>query len=88
MPPPRLARPVVILSDDLKNRALPNIVCCPLTKQLNPEWRSRLQIRCRAFLAEVAVDQIRVLSMSRLTSKIGHVSTRNADELRRLIAEI
>jgi len=34
-------RPVVIVSDDLRNRALPKVVCSPLTKQLHPDWRSR-----------------------------------------------
>ena len=81
-------RPVVIVSDDLRNRALPNVVCCPLTKQLHPDWRSRLQVRCGGLLAEVAVDQIRVLSKSRFTRKIGHLSTTDAEELRRLIAEM
>ena len=81
-------RPVVIVSDDLRNRVLPNIVGCPLTKQLHPEWRSRLRVRCGRLLAEVAVDQIRVLSKSRFTRKIGHLFTREAEELRRLIAEM
>ena len=81
-------RPVVIVSDDLRNRALPNVVCCPLTKQLHPDWRSRLQVRSGGLSAEVAVDQIRVLSKSRFTRKIGRLSTRDAEELRRLISEM
>ena len=81
-------RPVVIVSDDLRNRALPNVVCCPLTKQLHPGWRSRLQVRYGGLLAEVAVDQIRVLSKSRFTRKIGHLSATDAEERRRLIAEM
>lgn len=81
-------RPVVIVSDDLRNRALPNVVCCPLTTHLHPDWRSRLQVRCGGLLGEIAVDQIRVLSKSRFTRKLGHVSTAKAEELRRLIAEM
>ena len=81
-------RPVVIVSDDLRNRALPNVVCCPLTKQLHPDWRSRLQVRSGGLVAEVAVDQIRVLSRSRLTRRIGRLSTTDAEELRRLISEM
>jgi mRNA interferase MazF len=69
-------RPVVIVSDDLRNRALPNVVFCPLTKQLHPDWRSRLQVHGAGLLAEIAVDQIRVLSKSRFTRKIGRLSTR------------
>ena len=81
-------RPVVIVSDDLRNRALPNVVRCPLTKQLHADWRSRLQVRCGGLLAEVAVDHIRVLSKSRFTRKIGRLSTTDAEALRRLIAEM
>jgi len=73
-------RPVVIVSDDLRNGALPNVVCCLLTKQLHPDWRSRLQVRCGGLLAEVAVDQIRVLSKLRFTRKIGHFSTTPAKD--------
>jgi len=79
---------IVIVSDDLRNRALPNVVCCPLTKQLHPDWRSRLQVRCGGLSVDIAVDQIRVLSKSRFTRKIGHLSARNAEELRRLISEM
>ncbi len=81
-------RPVVLVSDDLRNRALPNAVCCPLTKQLHSDWRTRLQVRCGGLLAEVAVDQIRVLSKSRFTRKIGHLSAAKAEELRRPIADM
>jgi mRNA interferase MazF len=55
-------RPVVIVSDDLRNQLLQTVVVCPLTSQLHPQWRSRLQVRCASRPAEIAVDQIRVLS--------------------------
>jgi hypothetical protein len=37
---------------------------------------------------EISVDQIRVLGKSRLTRKIGRLSTKDAEELRRLICEM
>ncbi len=81
-------RPVVIVSDDLRNQLLQNVVVCPLTSQLHPAWRSRLQVRCAGQLAEIAVDQIRVLSRARLGRKIAHLPAADAEALRRLISDM
>ncbi len=81
-------RPVVIVSDDLRNQLLQTVVVCPLTSQLHPAWRSRLQVRCAGRPAEIAVDQIRVLSRARLTRKIAHLSAAEAENLRQLISEM
>lgn len=81
-------RPVVIVSDDLRNQLLQTIVACPLTSQLHPQWRSRLRVRCAGKRAEIAVDQIRVLSRSRLTRKIAQLSAGDAEALRELIREM
>ena len=81
-------RPVVIVSDDLRNQRLQTVVVCPLTSQLNPQWRSRLQVRCAGKPAEIAVDQIRVLSRIRLARKIAQLSAANAETLRQLISEM
>ncbi|MBU6399870.1 MAG: type II toxin-antitoxin system PemK/MazF family toxin [Verrucomicrobia bacterium] len=81
-------RPVVIVSDDLRNQLLQTVVACPLTSQLHPQWRSRLRVRCARRAAEIAVDQIRVLSRARLTRKIAQLSTAEAEALRRLISEM
>ncbi|MCW5555169.1 MAG: type II toxin-antitoxin system PemK/MazF family toxin [Verrucomicrobiae bacterium] len=81
-------RPVVIVSDDLRNQLLQTVVVCPLTSQLHPAWRSRLQVRCTGQPAEIAVDQIRVLSRARLTRKIARLSAAEAEKLRQLISEM
>ncbi len=81
-------RPVVIVSDDLRNQLLQTVVVCPLTSQLHPAWRSRLQVRCAGQPAEIAVDQVRVLSRARLTRKIGQLSAAEAENLRQLISEM
>jgi mRNA interferase MazF len=81
-------RPVVIVSDDLRNQLLQTVVVCPITSQLHPAWRSRLQVRCAGRPAEIAVDQIRVLSRVRLTRKIAQLTAREAEGLRRLISEM
>ena len=81
-------RPVVIVSDDLRNQVLQTVVVCPLTSQLHPAWRSRLQVRCAGQRAEIAVDQIRVLSRARLARKMGQLLAADAGRLRQLISEM
>jgi mRNA interferase MazF len=81
-------RPVVIVSDDLRNRLLQTVVVCPLTRQLHPRWRSRLAVSCAGQPAEIAVDQIRVLSKSRLSRRVDRLSPAAAEVLRRLISEM
>jgi mRNA interferase MazF len=81
-------RPVVIVSLDVLNSALETVVVCPLTTKLHSRWRSRLQIQCQGKNAEIAIDQIRTISKSRLKSKMGNLTAGDARELRRLISEM
>ena len=81
-------RPVVIVSLDVLNERLQTITVCPLTSQLHPGWRTRLQVRCGGNQSEIAVDQIRSLSRSRLGERIGALSDAEATALRRLITEL
>jgi mRNA interferase MazF len=81
-------RPVVIVSLDVLNDVLETVVICPLTTKLHARWRSRQQIKCGGKSAEIAIDQIRTISKSRLISKMGTLSTKEAQELRRLISEM
>jgi len=81
-------RPVVIVSLDVLIEHLQTVTVCPLTTQSHPTWRSRLQIRMGGREAEIAVDQIRTISKSRLGSKIGLLSENEAAVLRRIITEM
>ena len=81
-------RPVVIVSLDALNERLQTVTVCPLTSQLHPAWRSRLQVRCAGQEAEIAVDQIRTISKSRIGAPIGTLSDAEATALRRLITEM
>jgi mRNA interferase MazF len=81
-------RPVVVVSLDEMNAALDTIVICPLTTRLHPRWRSRLQIRCAGKPAEIAVDQIRAISRSRLRGRIDFLTPLAALQLRQLITEM
>ena len=81
-------RPVVIVSLDELNKRLRTVTVCPITSQLHPSWRCRLRIKLAGRDAEIAVDQIRTLSASRLGDIAGALSEEDAARLRRLITEM
>jgi mRNA interferase MazF len=81
-------RPVVIVSLDALNERLETVTVCPLTSRLHPSWRTRLQVRAGRRPAEIAVDQIRTISKTRLGRKIGALTEQEAGALRRLITEM
>jgi mRNA interferase MazF len=81
-------RPVVIVSLDELNALLQTVTLCPITSQLHPVWRCRLPVRCDGRPAEIAIDQIRAVSKTRLGSRIGALSADEASALRRLITEM
>lgn len=84
----RKRRPVVIVSQNEMNLHLNTVVICPLTTQLHPLWRSRLQVTCQNKQAEIAIDQIRTISKIRLKKKIGKITDEKSAQLRRLITEM
>jgi mRNA interferase MazF len=81
-------RPVVIVSLDVLNERLQTVTVCPLTTQLHPAWRTRLGVRIGRRDAEIAVDQIRTISKSRIGKKLSTLSAKDASALRRLITEM
>ena len=81
-------RPVVIVSRDVLNACLQTVTVCPLTTQLHPTWRSRLQVLCNGRPADIAVDQIRTVSKTRLGARVGALSEDEAASLRLLITEM
>ena len=81
-------RPVVIVSLDELNARLKTVTICPITSQLHPAWRCRQPVRCVGRPAEIAVDQIRTVSKTRLGSRIGFLTAEEASALRRLITEM
>lgn len=84
----RKIRPVVIVSQNEMNRYLETLVVCPLTSNLHPQWKGRVQVTCAGKKAEVAVDQIRTISKLRLKRKIGKLTEEEAYQIRKCIAEM
>jgi mRNA interferase MazF len=81
-------RPVVIVSLDVLNARLTTVTVCPLTTQIHPAWRTRLAVHVAGRDAEIAADQIRTISKTRLGRKLGVLSSKDASALRRLITEM
>jgi mRNA interferase MazF len=81
-------RPVVIVSLDALNAHLQTVTVCPLTSQIHAQWRSRLQVECAGQPAEIAVDQIRVLSKARIGKRMGSLQRKDISALQRLITEM
>ena len=82
-------RPVVIVSRDVLNDRIDTVTVCPLTTQRRPGWRSRIGIHVSGGRdADIAVDQIRTISKTRLGRSPGKLSEADARALRRLITEM
>lgn len=81
-------RPCIIVSLDVLNAVLPTVVVCPLTTVLRPHWRTRLQVTGAGKPADVCADQIRTVNKSRLTRKIGALSSADAVALRELLTDM
>jgi mRNA interferase MazF len=84
----RKTRPAVIVSLDALNRALETVVVCPMTSQLHPDWRTRLQVKLKGKSCDIAADQIRTVSKGRMRKKLGSLSPRDVAALRRLLGEM
>ena len=70
------------------NRLIEIVVVCPLTTNIHPRWRGRIQVICDGRDTEIAVDQIRAISKRRLGRRIDRLSRPDALELRRVISEM
>ncbi len=81
-------RPCVIVSRDELNAHLSTVVICPVTSSLHPQWRTRISINCAGRKGEICVDQIRTVSKTRLTKKIGKLSKKESSSLARLLTEM
>ncbi len=81
-------RPCVIVSMDSLNASLTTVVVCPLTSTLRPAWRTRLRVTVAGQPSDVCVDQIRVLSKTRLTKKLGALSSTEAEGLKELLTDM
>ena len=62
--------PVLVVSPDEMNRVLKTVIVAPLTTT-NRDWPTRCLVSVRDQARSVALDQIRCLSVKRLSRKMG-----------------
>lgn len=79
-------QPAIVVSPDAMNKRIETVVVCPITSQLHPSWACRVQCECAGRPSEIAVDQIRTVSKSRLRQHIGKIDSQIASQLREAIA--
>ena len=58
------------------------VVICPITRTLHPDWEARIPVRCEATNAEIMVDQIRSVSVSRVRGLMQFLTGEQAESLR------
>ena len=80
-------RPAVIVSPDDANDALRTVVVAPLTSGIR-NWPTRVQVRVRRRLGEVALDQLRVVDKSRLTTRTAVLTDPEAKEVADRLVEM
>ena len=81
---PGKVRPVVIVQTDLLNESHPSLIICPITTNVLTEselLRVHLNECQLEVLSDILVDQIRAIDKKRLISKLGELTSRQADRL-------
>lgn len=63
-------QPVLVVSPDEMNRVLSTVIVAPLTST-NRDWPTRCMVSVREKPRSVALDQIRCLSVKRLSRRMG-----------------
>ena len=77
-----------VVSDNAMNAALETVVVFPMTARLHPSWPSRVRVDLPDKTGEIAVDQIRTVSRTRIKDRLGSLSGTAAAELRHVIAKM
>ena len=64
------ARPAIILSPDVMNKMLQNVIVAPLTSSIK-KYPSRVGTHLKKKEGEIALDQLRAIDKQRLSKKLG-----------------
>lgn len=70
-------RPCIVVSPDVMNKHLDTVIVLPLTSTIR-SFPSRMTIRFQNREGEIAVDQIRTVSLERIVKKIGRITSRES----------
>lgn len=81
-------RPVLVVSPDVMNQKLETVVVCPMTTKLRPHWFYRHCVTFGKKQADIAVDQIRTISKSRLVKRLGSIDEKDAAAVRSILVSL
>jgi len=81
-------RSVLAVSPDVMNQKLETVVVCPITTKLRPRWIFRHCVTLSRIRADIAVDQIRTISKSRLVKRLGDIDEKDAAVVRSILVSL
>ena len=79
-------RPGLIISPDDSNKHLNTLLIAPLTSTIR-RFPMRVNIVLNGKKGQVALDQIRCVDQSRLTKKLGQLSSKEEKKLKQILKE-
>ncbi|MAY86310.1 MAG: growth inhibitor PemK [Pseudooceanicola sp.] len=79
-------RPGLIISPDDSNKHLNTLLIAPLTSTIR-RFPMRVNIVLNGKKGQVALDQIRCVDKSRLTKKLGQLSSKEEKKLKQILKE-
>ena len=79
-------RPGLIISPDDSNKHLNTLLIAPLTSTIR-RFPMRVNIVLNGKKGQVALDQIRCVDKSRLTKKLGQLSSKEEKKLKQILQE-
>jgi mRNA interferase MazF len=77
-------RPCIVISPDLANQALPNIIVAPLTSTIK-NYPSRVNCTFQNKNGQIVVDQIRTIDKIRLVKKLGTIDDTTSKKVYEMI---
>jgi mRNA interferase MazF len=83
----RKTRPCLIISPDEMNRHARTVIIAPMTTKARP-YPTRVTLRFQGKEGQIALDQIRTVDKSRLTRRLGTVSSEVAKRISAVLVEM
>jgi mRNA interferase MazF len=77
-------KPCIVISPDLANQALPNIIVAPLTSTIK-NYPSRVNCTFQNKNGQIVVDQIRTIDKIRLVKKLGTIDDTTSKKVYEMI---
>lgn len=77
-------RPCLVISPDIANQALPNIIVAPLTSTLK-KYPTRVNCNFKKKAGQIMIDQIRTIDKRRLIKVLGTIDDATSNKVNEMI---